>query len=189
MKRSIILIPFLLIFHITAVYGDGPKRNRDQHHFRCLDDVKIEIESETLIFSCDYDQDLWVEITSESELYISGKYIPLNRYQRKLVGEYYDQFMLILEQAKVIGKEGAKIGVEGAMIGIMAAKAAVLVILSDYELDDMEQKIEEEAEELEERAGELEQLADELEKQADDFEDLHYTMKKEIEELDELEWF
>jgi len=63
----------------------------------------VDIEDDVLILTCKYDRDLWIEITPDHELFISGEHIYLTRYQRRLVGDYYDHFMEIMEQAIEIG--------------------------------------------------------------------------------------
>ena len=100
-----------------------------------------------------------------------------------------DHFLEIMEQAIEIGKEGTKIGLEGVKIGLIAATGVLKMLASDYDEDDLERVIEDKAEELEIRAEDLEEMAEELEEVAEEFEDLHYTMKNEIDELNDLDWF
>jgi len=187
-----IIIPFLclLFLYSSLIAAKVDKVFKNNHRYsHCLDNVEIEIKNDVLIFTCEYDHDLYVEITSDHELYISGKRIYLDRYQRRLVRDYYNHFMEIIERAKEIGFEGVKIGVEGAKIGLFAVKEAMKMLISDYDQDDFEKAIEERAEDLEGRSEELEELADDLEEIADEFEDLHQTMKGEISELNDLDWF
>jgi hypothetical protein len=188
-NRVIILIILLVVVSSLSAAKSNKVVKSNYHHSNCLDNVEVDIENDILILTCEYDNDLYIEITPNHELYISGKHIYLNRNQQQLVGEYYDHFMEILERAKEIGKMGAKIGVEGAKIGLLAARGAIKMLLSDYDQDDFEQEIEEKSEKLEIRSEELEEMADELENVADEFEDLHYTMKSEIDELNDLDWF
>lgn len=190
--KSRIFIPLLILIFIasslTAAKVDKVFKNNNRHS-NCLDNIEVEIENDVLIFTCEYDHDLYVEITPDHELYISGEHIYLDRHQQRLVGNYYDHFMEIMERAEEIGVEGAKIGVEGAKIGLLAAKNAMKMLLCDYDQDDFEREIEEETEELESRSEALEDLADELEETADEFEELHCTMKNDIDELNDLDWF
>jgi hypothetical protein len=151
--------------------------------------VDIDLEDDILVLTCKYDRDLWIEITPDREMYISGEQIHLTRYQRRLVGDYYDHFIEILDRATDIGKEGAKIGIEGAKVGLLAATRAIKMLSDDYDQDDFERDIEEETEELEIRAEKLEEMADKLEEVADEFEEIHYTMKNDIDELNDLDWF
>lgn len=185
MKNRLILPLFISLFLVSSLFAAKVDKVFKSHHHRCdcLENVEVDIEDDILILTCEYDRDLWVEITPDHELYISGDRIYLNRYQRRLVGYYYDHFMEIIERAREIGKEGAKIGLEGAKIGLLAAKGVLKILVSDYDEDDLKREIENEAEELEIRAGELEEMAEELEEVAEKFEDLHFTMKSEIDEL------
>ena len=191
MKKVLLIIPVFLMIFTLSLFAEKIETNHkdSDHHFKCLKNLEVDIDDDILILTCQNDDDLWIEITPDGNLYISDHRVYLDRSQQKLVAEYYDQFMDIIEQAKLIGKEGAKIGVKGAKIGILAAGAVLKMLVTDYDSDDLEDEIEEEAEELEARAEDLEELAEELEEEAEDFEELHYTMKKEIKELDELDWF
>ncbi len=155
----------------------------------CLDEAHIDIENDIIVLTCKYDDEQWVEITPDYNLFINGNRVSLDRYQRRLVADYYDNFMDIIEQAKEIGKEGAIIGVKGAKIGIIAAAGALKMMVSDYDSDDIEEDMEEVKLELEERSEKLEEMADDLEETAEDFEDLHFTMKDEIKDLNDLDWF
>lgn len=191
MKYRIIISFLTLLFLVSSLFAAKVDKVFESHHHRCycLENVEVDIEDDFLILTCEYDRDLWIEITPDHELYISGDRIYLNRYQRRLVGDYYDHFIEIIERAREIGKEGAKIGLEGAKIGLLAARGALKMLVTDYDESDLEREIEDEAEELEIRAGELEEMAEELEEVAEEFEDLHFTMKSEIDELNDLDWF
>ena len=191
MKHRIIVPIILLLFivaSLTAAKVDKVFKN-NHHHSNCLDNVEVEIENDILILTCEYDHDLYVEINPDHELYLSGKRIQLNQYQHNLVGDYYDHFMEIMDRAKEIGMEGAKIGLEGAKIGFIAAKGAMKMLVSEYDHEDFEREIERVSEKLEMRSEEIEEMADDLEEVADEFEELHYTMKSEIDELNDLDWF
>ena len=189
-NQKIIPLITVLLFTSSLMSAKVDKVYKNNHRYStCLENIEVDIENDVIILTCEYDHDLFVEITPDYELYISGNHIYLDRYQRKLVRDYYNHFMEIMERAKEIGLEGAKIGVEGAKIGLLAAKGAMKMLVSDYDQDDFEREIEEKAEELEGRSEELEELADELEEFADEFEELHNTMKSEINELDNLDWF
>ena len=191
MRKHVIIISVFLLFLISSLMAAtiDRKHKYNSDHLNCLDHLEVDIEHSNLILTCKYDSDLWVEITPNYRLYISGKEVYLNHYQRRIVADYYEHFMEIINRAKDIGREGAKIGVKGAKIGLHAAAAILKMIVSDYDSDDLEDEIEEETEALEERAEQLEEMAEELEDVVNEFEEIHYTMKSEIEELDDLEWF
>ena len=191
MKNRLLFLLILLSFIVASLSAAKADKvfKKNHYHSKCLDNVVVEIENDVLIFTSEYDHDLYVEITPDYELYISGEQIYLTRYQRRLVEDYYDHFMEIMDRAKEIGIEGAKIGMEGAKIGFLAAKGAMKMLVSEYDQDDFEREIEKEAEKLELRSEEIEEMADDLEEVADEFEELHYTMKSEIDELNDLDWF
>ena len=191
MKKVILVVPLFLIIFTPSLFAKKVETNHKyhDHHFKCLENCEIDFDDDILILTCQNNDDLWIEITPGGDLYITDRRVYLDRDQQKLMAEYYDQFIDIIEQAKLIGKEGAKIGVKGAKIGILAASAVIRMLVTDYDSDDLEEEIEEEAEKLEARAEDLEEMAEELEEKAEDFEELHYTVKSEIKELDELDWF
>ena len=189
-NRIIFSLTLLLLFvsSLTAAKAEKVFKN-NFHHSNCLDNVVVEIENDILILTCEYDRGLYVEITHDHKLFVSGKRVQLNRYQRNLVEEYYDHFMEIMDRAKEIGLEGAKIGIEGAKIGFLAAKGAMKLLVSEYDQEDFEREIERESEKLEIRTEEIEEMVDDMEEVADEFEELHYTMKSDIDELNDLDWF
>lgn len=179
---------FIFASFLTAAQVENVFK-KDHRHFNLLDDIDVKIENDEIVLTCEYDDDSYIEITPEHELYISGEFISLNRYQRRLVGEYYNKFMEIKERAKVIGVEGAKTGLKGAKIGLLAVKGVLKMLVSDYDRQDFENEIEDKSEELEIQSDKLEELASELEDVANDFEELHDDLKNEIDELNDLSWF
>ena len=191
MKRNLLIPVLLVLFLISSLSARKVEEvYKGKNHFcDCLENVDIDLEDDILTLTCKYDRDQWIEITPDRKMYISGERIYLNQYQQRMVGEYYDHFIDIMDMAKDIGKEGAKIGIKGAKIGLVAASRAMKMILTEYDQDDFERDIEEETEELEIRAEKLEEMAEELEEVADEFEDIHYTMKRDIDELNDLPWF
>ena len=190
--KNIFLIPILVVlFYVTSLFAakiEKVYKVRD-NCCNCLNNVDIDLHGDILTLICKYDRDQWIEITGEHEMFLSGNQIHLSRYQKQLVGDYYDHFVEILDRAKDIGKEGAKIGIEGAKVGLIAAARAIKMLSDDYDQEDFERDIEEETEDLELRAEKLEEMAEELEEVANDFEEIHYTMKSEIDELNDLDWF
>jgi hypothetical protein len=191
MKKNLLIFSLTILLIIPSLYAAKVDKvyHGKNNCCNCLDHVVVDLENDVLILTCKYDHDLWIEITPDQKLYISGERIYLDHYQKRLVGNYYDHFIEIMERAKDIGKEGAKIGIEGAKIGLIAAIRAVKMLSDDYDQEDFERDIENDTEGLEIRADKLEDMADELEKVADEFEEIHYTLKSEIDELDDLDWF
>ncbi len=190
--KKIFLIPILFVlFSVTSLFAAKVEKvyKVKDNCCHCLDNMDIDLYDDILTLTCKYDRNQWIEITGNREMFISGKRIHLNRHQKRLVGDYYDHFVEILDRAKDIGREGAKIGIEGAKVGLIAATRAIKMLSDDYNQEDFERDIEEETEDLEIRAEKLEEMADELEEVADEFEEIHYTMKSEIDELNDLDWF
>jgi len=85
----------------------------------------MNIENDIIVLTYNYENDQWVEITPDYRLFVNGRSINLDRYQNRLVADYYNHFMDIIDQARLIGKEGAIIGVKGAKIAMIAAAGAI----------------------------------------------------------------
>lgn len=152
------------------------------------DNVSVEIEDGTLIFTHDNDDET-VEITEEYELIVNGRSVHLDAEQRRLVREYYDSFESLIEEAKEIGLQGAKIGVQGAKLGLVAVVGVLKLLSPDYDESDLEADLEIKGEKIERVAAKLEKRANRLEHRAKKLERQHERLREEIEELDELGWF
>ena len=71
---GIFIIFFTIVSSLNAAKVDKViKSNR--HYSNCLDNVEVNIENDILILTCEYDHDLYVEITPGYDLYISGERI------------------------------------------------------------------------------------------------------------------
>ena len=155
------------------------------------DDVSVDFDNGSLILVHDDSGDR-VEITESHERIVKGEAVSLDRGERELVGDYYETFHEIVEEAASIGIQGAKIGVKGAALGLKAALGALLLISPDYDEDDLEEDEEaigEDEEEIDRIAKKLEKRAKRLEKTADTLERLHKKLRRDVSELDDLGWF
>ena len=151
-----------------------------------LQNIDIDIDDGTMVMIYEDYDDLKVEITENYELYIDNNKIKTNSRQKKLIKEYYESFLQIIDDAKKIGLEGAKIGMDGAKIGLKAVAGVFKLLGSDYDSEDLEEELEEEAKKLEKQAEKLELKGELLEELADKFEKLHEEMIEEIPELKRL---
>ncbi len=156
------------------------------HHLKSVD---IDIDDGTIILEGRGGYDGVIEITEDYELFVNGQKIRLNDDQRKLVKDYHDGFMLVIEGAKDIGFAGASIGWEGAKLGFSALGCVFKMLSKDYDEDDLEREMEAKAEKLEAKAELLEEWAEEIEELAEELEDLFYDMEEEIPAVRELEWY
>ena len=190
MKQSYLLLPVIVLLAVSLSFAADNSHKAKHHsvHTDFLDDVDVDIENGTLVFTSEYDNDLYIEISPDYKLYVSGHPVSLNDQQQKLVADYYDHFMELLDRAKIIGKKGAKIGLEGAKVGALAVGAAINSLL-DEDDHEIEYALQEKKEELEIRSEELEEMAEEIEIVADELEDIHYQMKDDIPDLAKLSWF
>lgn len=187
----IILSVLLLAFSITsAAEGEYRTYSKCSGQYWADNNIRMDIDDGTvIIYMNDRDEDR-VEITEDYELYINGRYIEVDESQQELLSKYYNKVIELVEYAEQIGLKGASIGLEGAKIGLMATAGVFKLIFSDYyESDDFEEELEREAEQLEAAAEDLEIEAEKLEEIADQLEKLTKTLKDQVSELDELDWF
>jgi len=191
MKKIILLITAVLLMtsSLYAAEGDWDVCKSTIINECCdIRGVKIELDDNDIIFSSKHkDED--VRITSNYKLYINGELIETSEEQDKMLEEYHNLTMDIVEDAVEIGKEGAKIGLQGAVVGTKALAGLMKAFLTSYEMEDFERDIEYETDKLEAEAEKLEIEAEKIEQLADNLEDLHDDLKDDIEELDDLHWF
>jgi hypothetical protein len=201
MKKTVIFV-IVALFAFSSVFATETsqrfesKRSRkvtinniDYGHSHHLNGIDIDIDDGTLIMKGSGGYDGVIEITEDYELLVNGRKVNLNTEQKELVADYYDNFMFVVDEAKLIGLEGAGIGWEGAKLGFSALGCVFKLLSTDYDEDDMEREMEAKAELLEERAEILEEHAEELEEVAEQLEDIFYDMEEEIQEIKELEWY
>jgi hypothetical protein len=130
-----------------------------------------------------------VIITEDFDLIVNRDTLELNEDQQALVFEYYQLVDESIESAKNIGWEGAKVGVSGAAIGVKAVVGVFRMILPNYGPDDLERDMEAEAARIEAKADILEKKAEIIDEKLDELESIHETLKQEIPELKNLDWF
>ena len=192
MKRAPVIKTALVIFVLLAITGNAGAHKMfaggfDNDLFRG-DDISIDFDDDVLIIECD-DEDGYIEITDDYELFIDGEEVELDKDQKKLVKKYYNDFDDILELATEMGLEGARLGAKGAKLGLAAVAKVIKLLSEDYDSDDLEEEMEEEADKLEKEAEKLEKLGEKLEDIADDFERTHKKLRRSVDQLDDLGWF
>ena len=171
--KPFIIIAFVSLFMSATLFAaDLPKSNCSSI---CLDNISVYLDNGTLVLKSHSKGDYTIKITDKSELYVNGRFVETNTYEKRLLSEFRDGMIDLTESAKEIGYKGAKIGVK-------AVAGLVEVFCTDLELEEYEVELEEEAERLETQAEELEDLAEELE-------ELHLELKSRIPELEELKAF
>ncbi|KAA3600958.1 MAG: DUF2884 family protein [Calditrichaeota bacterium] len=130
-----------------------------------------------------------VKFTSDNEIFIDGEKIKLNSKQKRLVGEFNETFLELLEKVKDIGLEGVELGKDGVELGLEAVSGAFEAMFSDSELEDVEADLEKKANELEVKGEILEKKAKALEKVGDHLKDMKDEIKDKVPELGKLDWF
>lgn len=185
MKKVAILLMIVTLL-AGGLFAYGNDRHIDFNSIDC-NGRNYEFEDDCIyIYNDDYHRD-YIKITEDLELYINGREIETNYFDRRILDEYYDGLREIREMAKELGYDGAKLGLKGAVVGIKAVAKIPMIILGKS--DEFEKSIEQETEKIEREAEEIEERGEEIEKMADEVDDCEYKLKKRIEELDDLGWF
>lgn len=186
MKYIAQVIMLLIIFTICVNAAD--EKDFLRKYMPHLENSSISIDDNKVRIASDED-DYSVIITEYGDLYVNGKHVNLDKNQQKLVDDYRENIMVIIDRAKDIGIEGAKLGIDGAKIGLQAVVGVFKLLDENYDSEDLEAELDIASEELEAKAEELELEAEELELLADNLEELHEELKESIPELEELDSF
>ncbi len=189
--QKLLISLFLVVSIFTQSFAIGGKRSSS------YDKVQ---DMEFLNFDCDLDFDndenitfkndgSEVKFTSDNEIFVDGKKIKLNAKQKRLVGEFNETFMELIEKAKDIGLEGVELGKDGVELGLDAVSSAFEAMFSETELKEVEAKLEAKASKLEAKGEVLEKKAKVLEKIGNHLKDMKDELKNKVPELSKLDWF
>lgn len=182
-------------FVLAAVSITGAQEHTDRRispfkpQITYNDHVAIAVDHGDILIYDKNDEDEMVEITEDNRLYVLDKQVRTNEDQQALTAEYRDQVIHIQREVKKIAYDGARIGVDGAKIGIKAVVGVFKLILPDYDSDDLDREMDMESEKIDAKAKKLEARAAVVDSTVAELERLHHQMKKEIPELNDLEWF
>ncbi|MEW5924217.1 MAG: hypothetical protein AB1746_09535 [Candidatus Zixiibacteriota bacterium] len=194
--RYFALTLFLMIFLFGSAMGYDEHKSKYSkikddcvtYDYHSYGSYEVDVEDGTVIITLnDRDADV-VEITEDYELFINGDRIKTNDEQKKLLGKFHAKTLVLVEQSKVIGLEGAKIGAKGAGLGLKALGGVFRLLDDEYDTKDLERDLEREAAKLEADAEELELQAEEIEDMADELEEIADDLARSIPELDDLDW-
>jgi hypothetical protein len=190
MKSIVLLSCFILL--ISSVFAaDNTLQKFPANHNVSLDkaDYSIDLHNSDIILTCSHGKHGSIRITPKYDVYLDDSLIELNGEQKKVVGNYYELTMDLLDKAKDVGLEGAKIGVRGAALGVKAVGNVLKLVLPNYDTEDLERDMERESAKIEAKAADLESEAKELEKLADELKKAQDEMKESIPEIERVEWF
>jgi methyl-accepting chemotaxis protein len=186
MRKNLLALAFLALVASPCLAGHP---HFDGHLFGD-DDISYEIEDGAVVIEHEgRGGDETVRLTRDGELFIDDERIELDRSQRRLVSEFYEDSETLEAAATAVGMEGARIGVEGVRVAIRALAKVVKLLDDDYDSEDLEREIEAETEGLELKADALEEKAEVIEEMADELEDLADQLRESVPELDDLGWF
>ncbi len=190
MKNLILLIGILVMISSTYA-GESTQERYPSKEVKVVSDAdySINLRDNTIILTPSHGRRESIKITPEYELFLNDHRIQTNDEQQKLIAEYYDRTMELLDMAKDVGLEGAKIGAQGAALGVKAVGSVFKLILPGYDTDDLEREINVESAKIEAKASKLEARAKKLEKEADALKEVQSQMKDAIPELENLDWF
>ena len=122
-----------------------------------------------------------VEIDKDGELIVKGENINTTRKQRKMLRKYVIHYENIVKQS-------IQVGIDGAKIGVTAATEVVKAIFT-LDIDEMERRIEKMERKLERKSERLEEKAEDLEFHAEEFVAIRCLLKRQIEELENIDEF
>jgi hypothetical protein len=153
------------------------------------DHIAIAVDHDDVMVYDKNDDDEQVEITGDNRLYVRDKLVRTDAGQQALTRDYHDRVIRIQREVRKIAADGARIGVDGAKIGLKAVVGVFKLILPDYSTEDLDRDMDRESEKIDAKAKRLEAKAAVVDSSVTELERLHYRMKMEIPELNELEWF
>ena len=107
MKYATITFLIIFSFYMNAFAAD--ENDFKRKYMSCIKDADLDIEDENITI---HDDDNTIEITSDYELYVNGKYVKTNSDQKRILREYHTMVFELIYRAKDIGLEGAKLGVD-----------------------------------------------------------------------------
>ncbi|MHB2147866.1 DUF2884 family protein [Calditrichota bacterium LG25] len=149
-----------------------------------LDDFNIELDEKNILIKLDSAPWTEIKITENSDLLINGERIDLDRREQKLVAEYYDQTMALIQNAKKLGFESVKLALEAiAKTSLYGISALVGEVFGDY---DAEEELEKVTEEMDKKARSLELRGKKLEKMGDQLQKLHAELFWNVKPLRQL---
>jgi len=192
MKVSTKLV-LILCFCLQFVFADDGARQMFTHVEMNINNSNYVLFEDNSLIVCDRETDEYkAEITEDFELFVSGKKVPVNDYQRELVEEYYMAQYNLFSSRNIIGTKGIEIGIESASLAIKAVGGAFVLIATGFDEEaeeEFEKEMEDEAEKIERKAEELEKEADEYEHQIYVINKIERKINREIDELDEVDLY
>ena len=185
---KIILILFAFSAYLSA--DDGTRQIFKHVEMNINHDNYVLFEDNSLIICDRYTDEYLAEISEDYELFIKGRKVKINDKQQKLLEEYYTAQYNLFDSRNLIGAKGVQIGIQSAGLALKAVGGAFVLIANGFD-EQAGEKFEDEMEYESEKIGEV---AEELEKEAEEFEHKIYIVnkvereiRKEIDELDEID--
>ena len=187
----------LAVFALTAAPAlAGHDHHRDRHcgsplvvHGHLDEGFAVAWDGDTLLLRPEAGARGQVAITPEGTLRINGDAVTLDRGQRRLLQDFYGQYVAIEEDAAALGAEGAKLGVASAALAARALTRVVRLTRDDYDEQDLEREMEAEGAHLEREGAALEKRGEALEVLADELGARADGLRARIPELAALDWF
>jgi len=158
--------------------------------FNCweVDNARYKLDDGSILMTNLDDRDESVVITEDYDLFVNDEQVRLDREQQALVREYHELTYEIVDDAKLMAKEGIKIGLKGAKLGLKAVGGVLKMLMTSYDEDEFEADMEREGEKIEAMGEVLEAKGEVIEKKAERLEEVGEELIEEIPELRELDW-
>lgn len=171
--RLFITTAIAALFILSSLFAADPPKSKSVS--ACIDNIAIDFDNGTLIITLRSGENFKVEISDDDELYVNGRKIRTDAYEKELLSEYRNEMIYLVHRS-------TEIGIKGAEIGLNAISGLIEVACTDRELEELEAELESKSDKIEKEAEELEELGARLE-------DIHEELKYRISELNELNSF
>lgn len=190
---KVVKILFSISFFILINFcfaKDGIEEKIKNIQMNINDQNYIIFEDKALII-CDRDTDRYlVEITPESDLYISSKKIKLSSHQKRLLNEYYKAQHILFGKRNSIGIKGVYIGLESVKLAVAAVGGLVELALSGFDEEvenEFEREMETQSEKIEKQAEGIEEDAQEFEYQVVQINRIDRKLSRIIDDLGNID--
>jgi hypothetical protein len=168
---------------------DGGYTHFDSIEMNINDENYILFEDESLIVCDRKTGKNLVEITFDFDLFIYGKKLRVNEYQKDLLQEYYIAQYILFTKRNRIASKGLEIGLDGVKLAAKAVGGAFMLIAAGFDEEQekvFEEEMERESESIERKAEIIEYHAEEFEEQVKNVNRAERILTREIKELNDF---
>ena len=190
MKRKIVFFVLIVIFAVNLGIAGTNEVDidiGDDFNSIQLDSAEYKFEKDWVYIYRIDDDNMYIKITSDKELFINGERINIGFWDKRLLHKYYKNLRKVKRMSQELAQKGSELGLKGGEMALEAILKMPLILLDGT--DEYEQEIEAEADKIEKEADKLEKRGEEIEEIADKVGKYKKKLKAKIEALDALEWY